>query len=258
MKKSIELEKYLNQQFHFYHNKDFIKLDPISVPHRFSKLQDIEISAFFAAIFSWGNRKTIINKSLELMHMMDESPHEFIVSHSPSHLKKLLGFKHRTFNADDLLYFIHFLKYHYSSNNSLESAFTKNMKTSDQNIENALIGFRDYFFSLPDYLERTKKHISSPLSKSTCKRLCMMLRWMVRDNSNSVDFGIWNKIKPHQLIIPLDVHVMKTALKLKLLPNDKVNWNAAVLLTDKLSIFDSKDPVKYDFALFGSSIQPNE
>nr|WP_262506501.1 DUF2400 domain-containing protein [Sphingobacterium sp. T2] len=115
--------------------------------------------------------------------------------------------------------------------------------------------FKNYFFSLPDYPLRTKKHISSPAQKSTCKRLNMFLRWMVRHDEQGVDFGIWKRISPSRLICPCDVHVERVARKFHLITMDKVTWKTAVELTDNLLQLDAQDPVKYDFALFGLGVE---
>lgn len=238
-----------------YNRVEFIQNDPISVPHLFKKEQDIEIAAFFAAIFSWGQRKTIINKSKELLLRMDMDPHQFILHHQESDLKSIVGFKHRTFNDTDALYFISFFKHHYQNNESLEAAFLQNVSKTNATIEQHLIQFRSYFFSLEESVQRTKKHISSPHNNATCKRLCMFLRWMVRTDTQGVDFGIWKSIKPSQLICPIDVHVHNTSMQLGILKNEKVNWNTAVKLTEYLKTLDAEDPVKYDFALFGLGIE---
>ncbi|MGG9971000.1 TIGR02757 family protein [Ferruginibacter sp. SUN002] len=241
----------MNKKVDEFNQPFFIKDDPISIPHLFTKKQDIEIAGFFAAIFAWGNRTTIINKSKELLSLMDNTPHDFCTQHADNDLKRLMAFKHRTFNATDLLYFIEFLKFHYSSNASLESAFAKGIKNTDETIENGLVHFYNYFFSLSDVPERTKKHIASPDKNSTCKRLSMYLRWMVRNDDKGVDFGIWKKIKPSQLICPLDVHVVRVAKKLGLLNRTQTDWQTAIELTKYLRTLDKHDPVKYDFALFG-------
>ena len=248
------LKEFLDSKVDFYNQPSFIANDPISVPHQFSNQQDIEIAGFFAAIFSWGNRSTIINKSNELMQLMDNTPHQFVLQHQKKDLKKLEGFKHRTFNATDLLYCIEFFKSHYSKNNSLENAFTRGMHKKDATVENGLTGFYNYFFSLPDIPERTKKHIASPEKKSSCKRLNMYLRWMVRNDTKGVDFGIWKTISPAQLVIPIDVHVLRVAKRFNLLYDDKTNWQAALELTAYLRTLDAGDPVKYDFALFGTGV----
>jgi uncharacterized protein (TIGR02757 family) len=251
--KKESLSQLLNRQAAYYNRPGFIAADPISVPHSFKQQPDIEIAGLFAAVFAWGNRTTIINKSRELMGLMQNVPHQFILHHSARELKPLLAFKHRTFNADDLLYFIHFLRQHYQKHNSLEKAFTQWMKPADETVENALAGFKNYFFSF-EHLPRTQKHISSPQQNSSCKRLNMFLRWMVRQDYNEVDFGIWNKIKPAQLICPLDVHVARVARQLGLLHRKQNDWQAALELTAALRQFDKKDPVKYDFALFGQGV----
>src|SRR5258705_12786622 len=211
-----KLKEYLNKKVDEYNRPFFIAHDPISIPHLFSKKQDIEIAGFFSAIFSWGNRTTIIAKAKELMQKMDMSPHEFILNRDVNGLKRLKGFKHRTFNEADLFYFVEFLHRHYTKYDSLETAFSKWIKPGDNNIENALIGFREYFFSF-EHLPRTEKHISSPLQKSSCKRLNMFLRWMVRRDKKGVDFRISKKINPSRLICPIVLHLAIVARQLNLL-----------------------------------------
>ncbi len=246
----VHLKEFLDNKVREYNRPSFIREDPISIPHLFTQKQDIEIAGFFAAIFSWGNRTTIINKSKDLMQRMDNSPYAFVKDLRAKELKNLRGFKHRTFNTDDLYYFIEFLHQHYSAYNSLETAF---FPVHDHNTEQGLINFKNYFFSF-EHLRRTEKHISSPLQRSTCKRLNMFLRWMVRNDRKGVDFGLWTNISPAQLVCPIDVHVARVATKLGLLKRRKVDWLAAVELTDALRQLDVNDPVKYDFALFNLGI----
>jgi uncharacterized protein (TIGR02757 family) len=249
-----KIKDLLNAKVDLYNQPSFIKDDPILVPHLFSKKQDIEIAGFFAALFAWGNRTTIIQKSKELMQLMDMAPHDFIVNHTDNDLKKLVHFKHRTFNATDLLYFVEFLRFHYSKHPFLESAFTKGLQPGDQTIENALQAFHHYFFSLEEYPPRTKKHIATPEKGSTCKRLNMYLRWMVRKDKAGVDFGIWENISTSQLVCPIDLHVARVAKRFNLLNRKQIDWQAALELTAHLRTLDNNDPVKYDFALFGLGI----
>ena len=242
-----DLKEFLDKKVREYNQLSFIKDDPISVPHSFTKKQDIEVAGFLAATFAWGNRTTIIQKSKELMQLMDNSPHDFCKNHNPKDLKRLMGFKHRTFNATDLLYFVEFFKWHYSKHNSLETAFTMHGNT----IEKMLIGFHHYFFLLEHVPTRTKKHVATPERNSSCKRLNMFLRWMVRQDDQGVDFGIWKNISPSQLICPIDLHVARVAKRLNILKRKQPDWKAALELTNYLRTLDPDDPVKYDFALFG-------
>jgi uncharacterized protein (TIGR02757 family) len=248
------LKKFLNGKVDFYNQPSFIAADPICIPHLFTKKQDIEIAGFFAAIFAWGNRTTIINKSKELITLMDNAPYQFILQHQKKDLQKLEGFKHRTFNTTDLLYCIAFFKMHYSKHASLENAFTQWMHKKEVTVENGLNGFYHYFFSLPHIPERTRKHIAAPEKNSSCKRLNMFLRWMVRNDTTGVDFGIWKNISPAQLVIPIDVHVARVAKKLNLLQRSQTDWQTAIKLTQYLRTLDAKDPVKYDFALFSLGV----
>ena len=248
----VHIKEFLDCKVKEYNRPAFIQDDPIAIPHLFTQKQDIEIAAFFSAVFAWGNRTTIINKSKELIRRMDNSPYAFVKNYRPKYSQNFKGFRHRTFNTDDLYYFLEFLNQHYLKYDSLEPAF---FPSTDHNAdaEQGLIFFRNYFFSF-EHLRRTEKHISSPLQKSTCKRLNMFLRWMVRNDDNGVDFGLWKNISPSQLICPIDVHVARVAKKLGLLKRKQVDWLAAIELTDALRQLDKNDPVKYDFALFNLGV----
>jgi uncharacterized protein (TIGR02757 family) len=282
-----ELRAFLDRKVAEYNQPSFIPGDPISIPHRYTQKQDIEIAGFFAAIFSWGNRKTIIGKSQQLMQLMDEAPYQFVRQHTDTDLKRLLGFKHRTFNPTDLLYFIVFFQRHYSLYESLEDAFLQpwerrgmvaapstgtapaatpgtgtSAAVTPYDARSAFSAFHHYFFSLEEDGERiapprTRKHISTPEKNSSCKRINMFLRWMVRKDGNGVDFGIWGRIPMSLLICPLDLHVARVAKRLGLLTRERSDWQAAVQLTEGLSLLDKDDPVKYDFALFGLGVMEN-
>lgn len=245
----------LNEKYELFNQPNFIPHDPICIPHQFSKKQDIEITGFIAATLAWGQRKTIINKCNEFIGLMDNAPYDFIKNHQDSDLKRFLAFKHRTFNATDTLYFIEFFKDFYSKNDSLENAFLVGLKQQDDDIKVGLENFQNVFFSLEDYPIRTRKHVATPARNSSCKRINMFLRWMVRKDSKGVDFGIWDKIKTSQLVCPCDVHVERVARKLGLITRPKLDWQTAVELTQNLKQLDPIDPVKYDFALFGLGVE---
>jgi uncharacterized protein (TIGR02757 family) len=244
-----DLNDFLETQYLRFNSPDFIPADPISVPHRFTKKQDIEIAGLIAAIFSWGQRKTIINKSNAFLKLMEDAPHDFVLNHTEADLRPFTGFVHRTFNTTDALWLVHVLKWHYSKHDSLELLFHQG-----SSIESGLMHFHQSVFALPDAPARTRKHIPTPHTKSACKRLCMYLRWMVRRDGRGVDFGLWRQLSPAQLICPLDVHSGRVARRLGLLKRKQNDWQAALELTKRLKKFDANDPVKYDFALFGSGV----
>jgi uncharacterized protein (TIGR02757 family) len=249
------IKDFLDEKVAQFNRPNFIELDPISIPHRFTKKQDIEIAGFFAAILAWGQRKTILNKCNELLECMDNAPHDFMVNHTEEDLKAVIGFKHRTFNEVDTLYFIHFLSWFYRHQDSLEKAFLIGQTGAVDSMESMLTQFQRHFFSLEDAPSRTKKHISSPATRSACKRINMYLRWMVRQDQQGVDFGIWKQISPAQLICPCDLHVDRVGRKLGLITRKQTDWGTAVELTQVLRTFDPLDPVKYDFALFGLGVE---
>lgn len=250
--KGEALRDLLEQKADQYNQPEFISDDPICIPHRYKKLQDIEIAGLFAATLAWGQRKTIINKCRELMRMMDDAPHDFILSHSDQDLKAISAFRHRTFSGTDALYFIDFLKRYYCEYQSLEELLWPAFSAGGAKA--ALTIFRERFFDAEYAPQRTRKHVSSPVRNSACKRLNMYLRWMVRRDTNGVDFGCWKRISPARLITPVDLHVERVARKLKLIRRKSVDWETAEELTANLRKFNADDPVRYDFALFGLGI----
>jgi uncharacterized protein (TIGR02757 family) len=250
------LADLLNAKADQYNRPSFIERDPISIPHRFSRKQDIEIMGFWSAVLAWGQRPVILKKSTELVTLMDGAPYDFIRNHEETDLKRFLSFKHRTFNATDALYFLHFFHQYYQNHDSLEDAFLSDpASASAETVEAALIGFHDRFCCDPFFPDRTRKHIATPARNSSCKRLLMFLRWMVRQDDRGVDFGLWTRLRPEQLVMPIDVHVNRVARKLGLLTRPQTDWKAALELTQTLRQFDANDPVLYDFALFGLGVE---
>lgn len=244
----FEMQEFLNEAYFKYNQKNFIADDPISVPHRFSKKEDIEISAFLMASLAWGNRKSIIQNGNKLMAWMDENPHDFILNHSEKDLKPFSKFVHRTFNGTDCVFFANALQNLYRYYGGLEGAFTD--KENDGNIRLNIMAFRGKFLTVK-HAVRSEKHISNPDKNSSAKRLSMFLRWMVRNDKKGVDFGIWSSISASQLCLPLDVHTGNVSRQLGLLKRQQNDWKAVEEITNVLKTFDSGDPVKYDFALFG-------
>lgn len=246
-----ELKDFLDEKVEQYNHPRFLEDDPLQVPHRFAQKEDIEISGFLTATIAWGNRKSIINNASKLMTLLDNAPHDFVMNHSEDDLEKLAPFVHRTFNGLDLHYFIKSLKNIYENHGGLETVFNKNQQKDS--LQPAISKFKEVFFELP-HLPRTTKHISDPNKGSAAKRINMFLRWMVRDNSSGVDFGIWKSLNPSQLSCPLDVHSGNVARKLKLLKRKQNDAKALLELDKKLRKLDPTDPVKYDFALFGLGV----
>lgn len=245
---STDIKDFLEYKYEFYNRPEFIEGDPVSIPHLFSRKEDIEIAGFLTAMISWGQRTTIVNNAQRLLTLMDYSPYDFIMNAGKKELSHFKDFKHRTFNGTDCIFFIHTLNNVYKNYGGLEKAFTG---TSD--IKTAIIEFRKIFFSIP-YPARTVKHIADPASGSSAKRINMFLRWMVRNDDRGVDFGIWKSVSPAQLYCPLDVHTGNVARKLGLISRKQNDWKALEELMLHLRFFDPQDPVKYDFALFGLGI----
>ncbi len=251
-----QLYELLEEKSNFYNNIDFIEKDPVRIPHLFSRKKDIEIAGFLAATLAWGQRVTIINKSRELMVRMDDAPYEFVLNASEKEIGSLASFVHRTFQGDDCMYFIHALQQIYRQFGGLEPAFLAGYH-ANHSIKESITQFREIFFSF-DHLHRTRKHVPDPQSGSAAKRINMYLRWMVRKDEKGVDFGIWKSIKTSDLLCPLDLHSGNVARQLGLLDRKLNDWQAVEELTAQLRLFDTADPVKYDFALFGTGVNENK
>jgi uncharacterized protein (TIGR02757 family) len=246
------IREFLEEKASEYNRPEFIASDPVQIPHRFRKKEDIELAAFLTAILAWGQRRTIIKKGGELMQRMDNSPHEFIMNAARPDRIHLEGFCHRTFNSSDTLYFIQSLQNLLLQHGSLGAFFeAKYLDTRDT--KETIQYFRRAFFNIP-CLPRTYKHIPDVSRGSSAKRLTLFLRWMVRHDDRGVDFGLWRKIPTSALYIPLDVHSGEVARKLGLLRHKQNDWQAVEELTGVLRSFDPEDPVKYDFALFGMGV----
>lgn len=253
--KHDELKSFLDEAVLRFNTKGFIEADPVSIPHLFSKKQDIEIAGFLAATIAWGNRKSILKNGATLMNQMDMAPHEFLMLSSKKEFEKFESFVHRTFNGIDCEFFLRSLKNIYRKHDSLEDLFNLNGvdPESDFTLKQRIINFRAAFLKT-QHLQRSEKHISNPDTGSSAKRLCMFLRWMVRKDTKGVDFGIWKSIKSSELCLPLDVHTGNVGRALGLLQRKQNDWKAVEEITSVLRSFDPKDPVKYDFALFGLGV----
>lgn len=246
-----ELKEFLDEKVALYNHPTFIESDPIQIPHRYKQKEDIEIAGFLAATIAWGNRKMIIKSASKLMEAMGDSPYDFVLNHREKDLSRLDHFVHRTFNHEDVKYFIKSLKNIYQNHTGLETVFAEN--TVNCSTQKAISEFKKIFFEI-DHLSRTTKHISDPLNGSAAKRINMFLRWMVRNDERGVDFGIWKTIPMSALSCPLDVHSGNVARKLDLLIRKQNDAKALAELDSNLRQLDANDPVKYDFALFGLGV----
>lgn len=245
-----EVNELLDEKYFQFNNSSFIETDPISIPHQFSKKEDIEIAALLVATIAWGQRTSIINNGNELMRLMNDEPYEFIMNFSKKDAARFETFVHRTFNSVDCVFFLNSLKNIYTKHGGLENAFSSNFSSKETDVKIAITRFRELFLSIP-HPSRSDKHISNPSAKSSAKRLCMFLRWMVRKDKHGVDFGIWKSINSAQLCLPLDLHTGNVSRKLGLLKRTQNDWQAVEEITTVLRGFDKKDPIKYDFSLFG-------
>lgn len=250
MNELSEIKELLDEKYFQFNNTSFIETDPISIPHQFSKKEDIEIASLLVATIAWGQRTSIINNGNKLMRLMNDEPHDFILNFTKKDAARFEGFVHRTFNSTDCVFFLNSLKHIFTKHGGLEAAFSTDFSSKETDVKNAITNFRALFLNT-EHQSRSEKHISNPSAKSSAKRLCMFLRWMVRKDKHGVDFGIWKSIKSSQLCLPLDLHTGNVSRKLGLLNRNQNDWQAVEEITSVLRTFDKNDPIKYDFSLFG-------
>jgi len=250
-----ELKEFLDEKVEKYNQPDFIEHDPIQIPHQFSKKEDIEIIGFLTATIAWGKREMIIRSANRILDIMDHDPYEFILNHTSSDLQGIQGFKHRTFNSVDLSWFFTSLQNIYKNKGGLECVFSEGIEESAVNMRKSIAHFNAVFFeNVPEINLRTRKHVSNPEKGSAAKRINMYLRWMVRNDAQKVDFGIWKSISPALLSCPLDVHTGNVGRLLEFITRKQNDWKTVTELDSQLRRMDANDPVKYDFALFGLGV----
>jgi len=247
-----QIKRLLDNRVSEYNRLDFIDSDPVQIPHRFTRKEDIEIAGFLTATISWGQRKSIIKNANHLMELMDNSPCDFLLEADETEWESVSRFVHRTFNGEDCRYFFESLKNIYLHHSGLENVFTTGYN-NEISIFSALKYFRKVFLSIP-HTGRVSKHISDVTANSAAKRLNMFLRWMVRKDENDVDFGIWKNIPASALMLPLDVHSGNVSRNLGLMQRKQNDWKAVEEIMAVLRTFDIEDPVKYDYALFGIGV----
>lgn len=240
-----DIKGYLDSLVAKNNTEAFIKDDPVQFPHRFNDLRDIEVVSFLVATIAWGNRKMILNNSEKMLSAMGGSPYDYVMSDGWKNLDPGICV-HRTFFNRDLMYFCNGLKSIYQKHSTLEDLFAVG------DVWRGIQNLRDAIAEANGVMSR---HVSNPCCDdpkrgSACKRLHMALRWLVRDDG-IVDLGVWKRLNPKDLMIPLDVHVARVARGLGLIERKSNDRQTVEMLTSRLREFDAADPVRYDFALFG-------
>lgn len=237
----IEIDKLAKK----YETVEFIKNDPVQFPHRFIEKKDIEIAGFIASLVAYGRREVFIKKLDQLFEIAQNEPYNFIMNFDA----KLLGdFNYRFGKPDDFAQIFSIMRILYEKDGGLEELF----KYGYENSENIFIPVTDYFYSKFEPTQGVKFMIPDANKGSAMKRMCMFLRWMVR--KSSVDFGIWDFMPASDLLIPLDTHVARLSREMGLLTRNANDFKSVLEITENLRKFDPKDPIKYDFALFGYGV----
>jgi len=247
-----ELKAFLDAKHDEFNVPTFIEPDPISIPHRYTRKEDIEIAGLLTAIISWGRRDLIIRGASQMMSILWDAPYDFVMQAEEEEIKRMQDFVYRTFQGVDGYYIVKGLRKVYQEMGGLEEVMRLSEGATDT--QAGVMQLREAIGSVEGFPKRTYKHLSNPAKGSSAKRINMFLRWMVRKDRRGVDFGIWNNMRPDQLICPLDFHTGNVGRKLGMITRKSNDWKAALQLTEGLRKLDPHDPVKYDFSLFGLGI----
>jgi uncharacterized protein (TIGR02757 family) len=243
------LKENLKRWAEQYETADFINADPVQIPHRYDSRVNIEISAFVTAWIAWGNRKQIIKKADFIdREIFKGEPYHYIIGNTVKRgnrpeweqYKGSTDCLYRTFTFGDFHDLCERLCDVYTVYGNMETAIK-----NTQNGEKPIATLQSLFGSvngIPDFE-----------TQSACKRLCLFLRWMCRKGS-PVDFGLWDVCDPRNLIIPLDTHVHKQAIRLGLTTRRTPDLRTAIEITDRFAEIFPDDPTKGDFALFGYGV----
>lgn len=247
----LKIKPYLDEINDRVETTNYISDDPVQFIHAFDQKKDQEITGFLAATMAWGRRDIVISKVEDLLKRMDYNPFQFVMNYSQVEYGRFQTFKHRTFKPIDMHGIFLGLQEIYSRHNDFESFWSLCYHQSKKENRPMMALFHENFFKgCNDLANRTRKHISNPEKGSTCKRLYMFLRWMIRKDS-PVDIGTWNFINPSELLIPFDVHVARQAKKYGLVSRKSNDWKTVNQLTETLKLLNPEDPARYDYALFG-------
>lgn len=246
-----ELKTYLDGLVDRFERPAFIQDDPIAIPHGFDDPRDQEVIGLYAALLAWGRRETVLAKMEALCERMDYRPFRFVRDFDPARdAAALEGFKHRTFQPIDAFWFTRNLSAALARHGTVENLFAAHLPSDATDAGPAIQGFSTTILTIsPQTPERLRKHLARPEAGSACKRLNMYMRWMVR--SGPVDLGIWTRIAPDQLLLPLDVHSGRQARALGLVDRKSNDWKAVQRLTAACRCLCPDDPARYDFAFFG-------
>jgi len=252
----LQLKKTLERFYRDFDFKERIKHDPIEIPRRYSNPADIEVAAFISSCFAYGKVDLFKPVIENILKPGGIHPSEFISNFSlKKDVKYLKGISYRFNREKDIHCLIFILSKALKEHGTLKGLFYGNYKPGDDDIKDALAGFMDFLSGIdtsPVYGRNItppglKQLLPSPKTGSACKRINLFLRWLVRDKD--IDFGIWDRIAPAKLIIPLDTHIARISRCLGLTDRKSSDWKMAKEISESLKKLDPDDPLKYDFAL---------
>lgn len=249
---SKDLRELLDSEAARINHPDFIALDPVQFPRRFSHLPDIEIAALLTSAIAWGNRKMICRNADHMLALMGHDPYNYVMDRAYEDLPDRNI--HRTFFARNLRHFLRGLHRIYSRYESLNAFARANHVGDDEFPAWRLVELINAELCEANGGATDSRCLPLSLDKTALKRVNMALRWLVRDDG-IVDMGVWNAITPAQLYIPLDVHVGNTSRQLGLIDRRANDRRTAVELTQTLRQLRPADPVYYDYALFGIGVE---
>lgn len=230
--------------------------DPVWFAHRFERNDDREVVAFIASALAFGRVQSVMNSIEGMLKVMGPSPAAFVRAFDPARDRKIFAtLVHRWTTGADFAALVWILHNMIERSGSIEGFFVEGLPGDAVDVGQGLQSFstRALAIDLKPIYGRSKPRpgvayfFSKPSSGGACKRLNLFLRWMVRHDQ--VDLGVWSKVRPAQLIVPLDTHIIRIGRCLGLTRYSSPGWRMAVEITGSLRRLNPDDPAKFDFSM---------
>ena len=254
MNKNEEKARSLLTAIYPRYDRRYLATDPIQFPHLYQDTKDQELVALLAALLAFGNAKAAIQSIRRWLAPLGPSPTETLKNKQLFNESDLPD-GHRWVRAGDILLLLKRLALLYKDHETLEDLFLKGISPEDPDIQNGLEQFSQKF-QIKNPSRGFQYFFPSPAKGSACKRLNLFLRWVVRP-SDGIDLGLWKRISPSKLIVPVDIHVYRFAKTFRLTHTRTANWKMAKEVTVFLKKLDPDDPVKYDFSICHWGMEKN-
>ena len=229
-------------------HRRYVHPDPLEFLYPYRRLADREIVALIASSLAYGRVAQILKSAADVLERIGPKPAEYLATTTPNAIrKKMNGFKHRFSTGEHVAAMLIGVRSVIAQHGSLKACFAAGIRDDDETIIGGLQAFVGEITDAAGGKKMIGHLLANPAGGSACKRLCLMLRWLVR--KDRVDPGGWNAIPASKLLIPLDTHMYKIAVGLGATKRKAADMRTTLEITAAFRRLEPEDPVRYDFAL---------